>query len=44
MKECKCITPESCDMPVEVEGHGVTHYFKDNVDYYRETIPFVGRW
>jgi hypothetical protein len=43
MALCKCITPESCDMGLTQDG--LTHkYFENGVDYYRETIPFVGRF
>jgi hypothetical protein len=39
MRLCKCITPESCGM---VEDKKV--YYKNKIDYYRETVPFIGRW
>lgn len=41
---CICITADSCDMEVKVEGHPSEEFFKDNVDYFRETVPFIGRW
>eukprot|EP01039_Chlorochromonas_danica_P005534 gene5534-6093_t len=39
MRECKCITNDSCDLTVA----GI-EYYSNGVDYYRETIPFIGRW
>jgi hypothetical protein len=39
MRLCKCITPGSC----ELELNGET-FFKNGEDFYRETVPFVGRW
>lgn len=39
MKLCKCITPGSCDM--DLEGR---QYFSNGVEYFRETVPFIGRW
>jgi hypothetical protein len=36
---CKCITPGSCGSIID--GLEV---FSNGVDYYRETVPFVGRW
>lgn len=39
MRLCKCITGNSCDFQIDGED-----YFKDKVDYYRETEPFIGRW
>jgi len=39
MRLCKCITEGSCDLTV----NGDTFY-KNGVDYYRETVPFIGRW
>lgn len=42
---CICITPNSCDLPLPIEqGEAVEDYFLDGVDYFRETVPFVGRW
>ena len=35
MSECKCITEDSC---------GMESYFAEEIDFYRESIPFVGRW
>jgi len=40
---CKCITTESCDMVVDIGGKEETFY-KDGVDYYRESVPYIGRW
>lgn len=39
MRLCKCITGDSCGMVVEDR-----EYFSNGIDYYRETVPFVGRW
>jgi hypothetical protein len=39
MRLCKCITSDSCDLIVED-----LEYFANGVDYYRETVPFIGRW
>lgn len=36
---CKCITPGSCDSTIDDN-----EVFKNGVDYYRESIPFIGRW
>lgn len=42
---CICITAASCNMPEPIEqGEATEDYFKDGVDYFRETIPFIGRW
>ena len=35
MSECKCITGSSCDME---------SYFAEEIDFYRESVPFEGRW
>ena len=35
MSECKCITEDSC---------GMETYFAEDIDFYRESVPFVGRW
>ncbi len=39
MRLCKCITGDSCDLTVSGQ-----QYFKNKVDFYRETTPFIGRW
>ncbi len=39
MRLCKCITGDSCDLTVAGET-----YFKDGVDFNRETVPYIGRW
>lgn len=41
MRFCKCITPGSCDLHVRNDPR---EYFGNGVDYYRETVPFIGRW
>ena len=35
MSSCKCITEGACDME---------DFFADGVDYFRATVPYVGRW
>ena len=40
---CKCIDEKSCDDPITVGGV-TTHYFNNTVDFFRETVPFSGRW
>lgn len=39
MRNCECITQDSCDL--EVAGKT---YFENGVDYYRESVPYIGRW
>jgi hypothetical protein len=39
MQLCKCITGDSCDLTVAGD-----RFFINKVDYFRETIPFIGRW
>lgn len=34
-----CITPDSCNVTI----NDIT-YFSNGVDYYRETVPYIGRW
>lgn len=34
-----CITPDSCNVTINGQI-----YFADGVDYYRETVPYIGRW
>jgi hypothetical protein len=41
---CVCITDESCNMTVTPYGQNKTAYFLNGVDYFRETVPFIGRW
>lgn len=43
MGQCKCITPDSCDLTVNVNGNDTT-YYSNNIDYFRETVPYIGRW
>jgi hypothetical protein len=43
MRLCKCITIESCEMYLTVDGKDYL-YYKNGIDYYRETVPFVGRY
>jgi hypothetical protein len=41
---CKCITAESCGMiGPEIDGNTST-YYSNGVDFFRETVPYVGRW
>ena len=39
---CQCITADSCDMAVTLGGETVD-YYKDGIDYFRESVPYVGR-
>ena len=39
---CECITPQSCNMEVTV-GNEKETFFKNGIDYFRETVPFIGR-
>lgn len=41
---CVCITPGSCDLPIQLQGFDKQEFFKNDVDYFRETVPFIGRW
>jgi hypothetical protein len=41
MRLCKCITGESCDLEFKRSGNT---YYNNGVDFYRETVPFIGRW
>ena len=43
MRFCKCINNASCDDPIIVNSV-TTKYFNNTVDFYRETVPFIGRW
>lgn len=43
MRLCKCITPDSCDMVLEIDDKQY-RYYENGVDYYRETVPYVGRY
>ena len=43
MRFCKCIDAASCDLPIIVGGV-TTNYFNNTIDFYRETVPFIGRW
>lgn len=43
MSYCKCITGQSCDMVVNtIPGFEDTHFFADDVDFFRESLPYVG--
>ena len=47
MRYCTCIDAASCDMPITTltsNGPVTTHYFNDSIDFYRETVPYIGRW
>lgn len=45
MNKCKCITPDSCDMVVDsIPGMEDTHFFRDDVDFFRESLPYVGNY
>jgi len=52
MSECKCITAQSCNL--EILSNGIPHYlqppaivavdyFANGEDYFRESIPYIGR-
>lgn len=47
MRLCKCITKDSCALTVR-NARTTTKWFslteKDGIDFFRETIPFIGRW
>lgn len=47
MRLCKCITKDSCALSVR-NARKTSKWFslneKDGIDYFRETIPFMGRW
>ena len=43
MQECKCINAKSCDLPINIQGT-VEHFYQNEVDFNRETVPFIGRW
>jgi hypothetical protein len=45
MRLCECITGDSCDLDLTTIGNNL--YFAEEVqgkDYFRETVPFIGRW
>lgn len=49
MRLCKCITPGSCGLeePVNDPEKLVTFFnesINNGVDYYRESVPYIGRW
>lgn len=49
MRLCKCITETknqdgSCDFFVQGVGQPSQSFYKNKVDYYRETIPYIGRF
>ena len=49
MRLCKCITETknadgSCDFLVKVDGQPTQHFYKNKVDYFRETVPYIGRF
>ncbi len=41
MRLCKCITPDSCDLTIDATEET---YFENGVDFYRESVPYIGRW
>jgi len=45
MGECKCITGRSCDLTLtDANGDQRTYYEEpDIVDFFRESVPYVGR-
>lgn len=42
MALCKCITPDSCDLRTTFFG-GSQEFYSNGVDFYRESVPYVGR-
>jgi hypothetical protein len=43
MDACKCINEASCDLEINIQGSPV-HFYKNGIDFARETAPFIGRW
>jgi len=46
MELCKCITPDSCDFEysaLSLLTVNKTNFFENEVDFSRESVPFVGR-
>lgn len=43
MASCKFISPQSDDLQIKIDGFTPINYYKNGVDYYRETIPYSGR-
>ena len=39
MRLCKAITSKSVNLAIAGK-----QYYNDGVDYYRESIPYIGRW
>ena len=45
MKECACITPDSCKLEFKTPAGEVSEvFYANNIDYFRESIPYTGRW
>ena len=50
VSSCTCIDTKSCDLSVTIKNVGEYHYYKSSkkypygVDYYRESVPYIGRW
>jgi hypothetical protein len=44
-RTCLCITAQSCNLEFRTPA-GVVYetFYSNNIDYYRETIPYFGRW
>eukprot|EP01041_Mallomonas_annulata_P001184 gene1184-2306_t len=44
MKLCICITKESCSYERQLDGDDKRVYYENGVDFFRESVPFQGRW
>lgn len=44
MRLCLCITPASCDLELKRDEESARTFYKNGVDYFRESVPFEGRW
>lgn len=43
MQLCKCINSDSCDLSIDSDGIS-RNFFSNDIDFYRESVPFIGRW
>ena len=44
-RTCLCITSDSCNLEFKSPAGVVEEvFYSNNIDFYRETIPFFGRW
>lgn len=45
MSKCKCITGTSCNMVQEtIPGFENVHFYENGVDFFRESVPYVGNY